>query len=143
MKHPNIQIDASAYLLAAVCVLLLPLNWLICWLIAVTFHESGHLTVLKICHVPIHEIRIGFLGAKITTGPMTALQEILCAGGGPVCSLLLLFLISCLPAAAMIGLIQGIFNLLPVYPFDGGRILRSLMFLIREKAVQRKTPCKE
>lgn len=143
MRYPRIQIDACAYLFAAVCVLLLPFSWLMSWLFAVTFHEIGHLMALRLCHIRIDGIRIGFLGAEISTASLTPLQELLCAGAGPLCSFSLLLAVSDYPAAAMIGLVQGIFNLLPIYPLDGGRMLRSIVILIRENMDARKTPCKE
>ena len=143
MKRSKTEITAGAYLFAAVCVLMLPLNWLIGWLIAVSFHEAGHLAVLRCFSVPVNEIRIGPLGAKISAGHMTLSQEILCAGAGPVCSFLLLLLRRYLPVTALIGLIQGAFNLIPIYPLDGGRMVRSGILLLQEIIETRKIPCKE
>lgn len=143
MKRPNIEITAGAYLFAAVYVLLLPLDWIAGWLIAVTIHEVGHLAVLRWFSIPINEIRIGPCGAKISTGHLTSTQELLCAGAGPACSFLLVTFRKYLPIVAMIGLIQGMFNLIPVYPLDGGRMLRSTVNLVREIYLTRKIPCKE
>lgn len=131
MKLPEIHVEASAYLFAACCILILPPNWLIGWLTAVTFHESGHLIAIRLNHIPVSGIRISIFGAEISTGSMTAMQELLAAGAGPICSLLLLAFVPIFPVAALIGLVQGAFNLLPVYPLDGGRMLRSLIILIR------------
>lgn len=133
MKHPDIQISAGAYLLWAGCILLLPLNWIIGWLVAVSVHEAGHLMALLCCRTPIYSLKIGCLGAEISTGPITAFQELLCAAAGPMCSLLLILSREKYPIIALLGFVQGIFNLLPVYPFDGGRMLRAAYCVIRDR----------
>ena len=143
MSRPEIRIAAGAYLLGAVCVLMLPTNWLFGWLAAVTVHEAGHLAALFCCRVPVREIWIGISGAEISTGYLCPEQELVCAAAGPVCSLMLLLLANQFPVAALIGLVQGSFNLLPVYPLDGGRMLRAIMEILRKKRYSRKIPCKD
>lgn len=143
MKGPSIQICTGAYLCWAALILLLPLNWLAGWAIAISIHETGHLVALKLCRVPVYELRIGMTGVRISTAPLTQVQELICAAAGPVCSFLPLIVWERLPAAALIGLVQGIFNLIPLYPLDGGRILRAVISLIRKKYIARNIPCKD
>ena len=116
----------------AVEVLLLPMSWLLGWLLAVSVHECGHYLALKCCRVPVSEIRIGLLGANMFTAPLSPTQELICAAAGPIGSFLLLILADRLPIAAMIGLVQGVFNLLPFYPLDGGRMVRAAWKLLSE-----------
>ena len=132
MRLPKPGVSAGAYICAAAGVLLLPLSWLTGWTIAVTVHESAHLLVLYWQKVPVQRIEIGLFGAKITTGLMTAGQELICAAAGPLSSLMLLAFGRSFPAAALIGLVQGIFNLLPFAPFDGGRMIRAAVSIFRE-----------
>jgi len=135
-KRPRVQVQAGTYLLAALCILILPLNWLMGWFAAVCCHEAGHMLALAYCGIPIHEINIGCTGARIFTGPITAKQELLCAAAGPISSFMLLSVAMLFPAAAMIGLIQGLFNLLPIYPFDGGRIVKAIRSILSKNQQQ-------
>ena len=64
---------------------------------------------------------------------MTAGGELLCALAGPFGSLLLALLLRHVPELAICGLIQGVYNLLPLYPLDGGRALRCLFSFAGEK----------
>jgi Zn-dependent protease len=56
------------------------------------------------------------------TTPLTPIQEAFCALAGPMGSFLVLLMSEVLPEAALCGLFQGAYNLLPIYPLDGGRI---------------------
>ncbi len=133
MRLPRLNISAGTYFGAAVCVLLLPLNWLLGWLIAVTVHETGHIIGLKLCRIPIRGIHIGLWGAEISVPVMSPGRELICAAAGPVFSLMLLVAAGWIPVASLIGLVQGLFNLLPIYPLDGGRMLRSVRMMIKER----------
>lgn len=136
MKHPSLDISSGAYLAAACGILLLPLNWLLSAMLAALVHECGHLAALRCCGVQVFEIKVGAFGARITTEPMSPLQELVCAAAGPVCSLLLILFADTVAILAMIGFFHGIFNLLPVFPMDGGRILKALVEIIRQKVAR-------
>ena len=131
MRTPEIKVSPFAYLAAAAGILLLPLNVLICAVSAATIHEIAHCVVLSVCRVPIYEIRIGAMGARIRVGPMTPGQEMICAAAGPLGSFALVLLSGRMPVLALFGFVQGMFNLIPVFPFDGGRIVGSVIRLLR------------
>ena len=118
-----IRVQPSAYLMAAVLVLLLPLDWLLAAILAAAFHEIGHLAAIYMAGVRVDSVSIGFPGAQIRTGPLGNRAEFFCAAAGPAASLLLLSLCRFFPKLAVCALVQGMFNLIPVHPMDGGRIL--------------------
>lgn len=131
MKLPKITIRPGGYIGCAAAILILPLRWLCCAAIAAIVHELAHITVLCLLQIPIWQVDIGLSGAKIHIPDLSPGQEILCAAAGPVASLMLLFLTPIAPMAAFFGFMQGLFNLLPIYPLDGGRIFRGILTLAK------------
>ena len=127
-KHFPVEfsISAGSCIYGALLLLILPLKLIICLCIAAAVHEFGHILALYIYRVPITCIKLGFGGAIIQTIPLSPRQELLCAAAGPAGSLLCLLLIHIFPLFALCGCVQGLYNLLPIYPLDGGRILQSI-----------------
>ena len=124
------RIDASACLLGALAVLILPLNWILAALIAALWHESCHWLALKFCGCPCYGISIGADGAVLDTAITSPWKEVLCAFAGPLGSLLLLTFYRWIPRIALCALFQGLYNLIPVYPLDGGRVVCGLLKLL-------------
>ena len=101
-------------------------SFLICSLL----HELGHLAALTFFSVKVRHIRLGALGTVMETEPMAQSTEVICALAGPLVNLFCFWALRpCLPGAALISLLLGCYNLLPVYPFDGGRALRAILCL--------------
>ena len=118
-----IRVQPSALILMAALLLLLPLDWLIAALLAAAVHELGHLAVIHAYGSRTEFLSIGFFGAQIHTGPLDNRAEFFCAAAGPAASLFLLSLCRFFPKLALCGAVQGMFNLIPVHPMDGGRML--------------------
>ena len=123
----NFQIDSAACLLGALALLILPLNWLAAAVIAAGVHEACHLIALKLCGCRLAGFSVGSSGAIMETEPVPPASEVICALAGPAGSLTLLLLARWIPHIALCAAVQGIFNLLPVFPLDGGRIIRGLL----------------
>ena len=142
MKRPELDISFGACFLAAAGLLLLPVDWFASAIAAAAIHEMGHLAVLRAFAIPIHDIRIGFSGARISTGPMPVIAELICAAAGPLFSFAAALLSRWFPLLGLIALAQGLFNLIPFYPMDGGRICTAIVELLRGRGSGRKNSCK-
>lgn len=106
-----------------------PLNcfWPFC--AAVLCHELGHLLVLRCCGVPVRRLHLSLGGAVLETGNMAYQCEILSALAGPVTNLLLIAVWRWFPLFSVFCLFLALFNLLPILPLDGGRVLNACLLL--------------
>ena len=117
-------ITAGAYIGMALLLLVLPLGWLCAALVAAAFHELCHFCAIKLCTGKGTHLRLSALGATMQIPGMTRGRELICALAGPLGGLLLLLFLRWFPRVAVCALLQSAYNLLPVYPLDGGRALR-------------------
>jgi len=124
---PEWKWQPGAFFLGSGMLLLLPVRWWTGAMLAAGIHELAHIFALRCCGVDIVSITIGGMGVIIETGPISRGREALCALAGPLGSFALVLLGSLFPEAAVCGLLQGGFNLLPVYPLDGGRAVRVIL----------------
>ena len=112
--------------------------------VSVLLHELGHSLVARKFGIPVKEIDLFIFGgvAMIEEEAHSPKEEFLIAIAGPVVSISLGFLFLVLailyPRDDLInGLINylmyanfliGLFNLIPAFPLDGGRILRAFLW---------------
>ena len=103
---------------------------LLVMLLCCLLHEMGHVTAMCLCNVPPKKIIAYGGGIKIypDTEKMTSdYQDILILSAGCMVNLLLaclLFMFNGYPTYfGMANLFLGLFNLMPVKYFDGGRLL--------------------
>lgn len=108
-------------------ILVVPLRWLLGIVLAAVVHELGHVIVLCIFGIPLGGIRIGGGGIFLQVSDMAPWKELVCAAAGPLGSFSTLGLCHIFPETAICGLGQGLFNLLPIFPSDGGRIVQVLV----------------
>lgn len=123
----KITVEGSAWLMLGVYLLLMPFSWVVAMVVAGVVHELGHCLALVWMAEPICHIRIGMFGAKIETVPLEREKELFCALAGPLSGLVLCLFWRWIPKIAFFGLCQSLFNLLPVWPMDGGRALQAAM----------------
>ena len=114
----------------ALLIFLLPLKWLIASIIAAIIHELGHYCAVYLSGGNIRRFRLDATGAIMDASGLTPQAEILCLIAGPLAGLLPILLIRQLPTIAICGIIQSAYNLLPIYPLDGGRILQKTILLL-------------
>ena len=108
--------------------MLFPLRFIISWMSAAIIHEFCHYIMLRICGSMVYSVKVGMGGAVIQAQPLTAGREALCALAGPVGGLLLMLFSRWIPRIAVCAFLQSLFNLLPIFPMDGGRAVRGILF---------------
>lgn len=124
------QISAGAFLLPAFLLMFLPIQWVVAMVLAGAIHEICHIAAMRLLDVRIDRVSVGVRGAVIETEPMSPDKELICAIAGPLGSAALLLTARWFPRLAVCGVVHCIYNLLPLIPMDGGRVLRSMIFLL-------------
>ena len=129
-----ISIDPFLLLYWALALLTMPLNWLLAAAFAAGFHELCHVILVILLGGQLYSLRMRIGGAVIEASLPGRFREVLAILAGPLGSLALFFLYRFWPELAVCGVVQGIFNLLPLPHLDGGRILHgTLEGLLPEK----------
>lgn len=129
-----------------------PLYWItgamtaIMLFVSVLLHELGHSIVARRYGVPVRSITLFIFGgvSDIAEEPHSPLAEFLIAIAGPIVSFVLAVLFFLVQFSAVriepllglaeylafINLALMVFNLIPGYPLDGGRVFRSIIWAI-------------
>ena len=114
----------------ALMLLLLPLPWVIACVLATLVHEMCHAAAILCMGGQIYSLRLGSGGIRMETDSMTSGRELISTLAGPMGSALLILLAPWMPRTAVCGAVHCLYNLLPLFPLDGGRVLRSLLRLV-------------
>ncbi len=127
-KTPSLS--AGFCLLLACSLLFLPIQWVLAAVFAATFHELCHWAAIRLCSREDTPLLLFAFGAKLPLPTMSRSKELLCALAGPVGGLTLLFFARWMPRVAVCAAFQSFYNLLPIYPMDGGRAVQCLMSIL-------------
>ncbi|MFX1388463.1 MAG: M50 family metallopeptidase [Promethearchaeota archaeon] len=118
-------------------------------LVSILIHELSHSIIAKKYGLKVSEIELYLFGgvSKIEEEPRTPKSEMIISIMGPLSSLIIgmgFLLISYLPVllhpaflvtmfyAGISNIGLGLFNLIPAFPIDGGRILRAYLWKRRQ-----------
>lgn len=123
-------IHPGFFLYFAMAVLLLPLPWLMAMAFSALWHELCHWLAIRLCGGHAGRLSLSAFAARMPLPPMDRWQEFFCALAGPAGTLLLLPLLPWFPRTVLCSLAQSCYNLLPVYPLDGGRALACLLSML-------------
>lgn len=123
-----IQIHPGVFIISALLLLALPLDWLGAVVVSSFFHELCHILALRLLKGRIMRIQVELHGCVIESAPMETWKQFFSILAGPAGSFLLLFLCRITPKIAICGFLQGFYNLIPILPLDGGRLLRLLLY---------------
>jgi len=117
--------------------------------VSIVLHELAHTFVGRALGIPVGSVTLFVFGgvSELTEEPHAPRSELLMAIAGPLMSALLgagfLGLSRALPAGTpaetagvlhylgVVNLTLAVFNMLPAFPLDGGRVLRALLWMWR------------
>ncbi len=123
----RLGISAGACLGLALSLLVLPLRWILAAITAAAVHELFHGIAAWLLGGRIRGLRIGRNGAVLSVSSLTPGKELLCALAGPLGSSLLVLLYPWIPRISFCAMVHGVYNLLPIYPMDGGRVIHCAL----------------
>lgn len=141
LYFPTVLPDLNRGLMAVITIITV-----ILFFVSVLIHEMSHSLVARKRGTPVERITLFLFGgmAEIEKEPETPYSEFIMAIAGPAASFILAVFFGAIwyfsrnfaPVGepvkylALINLVLGVFNILPGYPLDGGRILRSIIWKV-------------
>lgn len=127
----RLQIDDSFWCMLAVLIFLDTDGIAPVFLLAAAVHELGHLVMVLLCGGTITSFRLSAAGGMLRYHLPTHSRrdDFLIAAAGPITGLVFAVVSGLLdlPLLAGAGILLNGFNLLPIAPLDGGRMLECIL----------------
>lgn len=159
-RNMSVHINLRIFLFAVLFYFTKQIEMYAVLMIFALFHEMGHLACGMMLGLRPKSLKIMPFGLsiefytipedynqKIGKSNQLAIKKIMIALAGPMTNFLVVGLVSMisLPICSEIltsivyaNFLIGFFNLLPIYPLDGGRIVEGILQIIKGKKVARK-----
>lgn len=139
IKNTKITISFTIFALIIILISLNRTEFLYTSIIFAIAHETGHLLALKKYNINVEEFKISLFGGNIkmlNTSKIKYWQTAIISLAGPLVNIFFLILFYILNIffenmityeIFIVNLVLTLFNLLPFYNFDGGKILSSVL----------------
>ena len=132
------EVKPEFILLISLCYLFFDAEATAAILVSVVVHEAGHLVMISLLGGRTEKVLFSVSGIEIRyCGADSPLEAFLCAIGGPLFGVLLMAIIrddheagSFAAILWNISLALNAWNLLPILPLDGGRIIYHLLCML-------------
>lgn len=142
----TVQVVKVALLAASVAVysVMFTVEFALALIAVLVFHEYGHLRAMKKFGLPTKGMYlIPFVGGlAVGDAPRTRWQDVYISLMGPVYGLamtVMFYLVYLITGSHFAGLVTSVsalvnlFNLIPVHPLDGGRVVKAMVFSRRNR----------
>lgn len=150
----SIKIDLKIFLFGIIFWFTKQIELYALLMILAIIHELGHLICgiclkLKPSNIKITPVgvQISFKNCiqdyniKIKKGNEICIKRIIIASAGPLVNIFIALMVALIPNNTFVNkevlvyanILLALFNLLPIYPLDGGRILKELIIIIKRK----------
>ena len=132
MKNVEWNVSAGAVLLFALMYFFDGSGLLSAAAPAICVHEAGHLLPLYLTGHPLRRVSVSLFGLEIDySGRLQGKTALLCIGGGPLAGLIYAFAACALGGefrrmSGAVSFVLTAFNLLPILPLDGGRLVAAV-----------------
>ena len=123
----KISVKWNTYLYLTLLLLMIPVQWIISWIMAIIIHELCHWIAVKICGGSILHIKIGIGGAQLRCSNLSDICRLFAIICGPLGGIFVIFIGKWFPRVALCSFFLSIYNLIPLLPLDGGQIFRILI----------------
>lgn len=107
----------------------------------VLLHEFGHVSMGMLLGVPTKEVRLFLFGGAASMNVPSNSKEFPIAVAGPAVNVILAYPLYSISHYSefwftifAINIVVFVFNLLPAFPLDGGRIFRSIVFCFTQNS---------
>lgn len=137
----KIKVDLKIFLIIILFFVTKQIEIYSIFMIFICIHELAHMLAGILCGLKLQRIEIMPVGISIQfmTGSKKNAAKIIIPLAGPLCNFIISVIVLLFKESVIrnyiiySNIIIGLFNLIPIYPLDGGRILKAVLHIINEK----------